>query len=239
MEEVTVHGKVHKVYTEDEAVEREIKFKEEWSEGQEGDWVKTDDGFVLQILKTGQLGKRHRWLRTAIGTYPSHGRCDCEERESRYTLGGHRNTPVRLTKRLRVFCRLWAMSGDAIESYKHAFPNANDENYIEARVNQVTRAECVQNEMYKHLREVAARVGVDEEYVMTRFKELAEDGEKDADKLRALENLAKMLKIDGGINRKLRVSRTVTEDSGFSREELSDLEKRSRVRVTAEEEVSK
>lgn len=238
MEEVTVHGKVHKVYTEGEAVSREIKFKKKWSESQEGDWVKTDDGFVLQILRTGQLGKRHRWIRTAIGTYPSHGKCTCTEREDRYTLGGKRNNPVRVTKRLRIFCRLWALSGDAVESYKHAFPNANDESYIEARVNQVTRAECVLDEMHKHLKEIACRIGVDEEWVMTKFKSIVDEGEKDADKIRALENLAKMLKIDGGINRKLRVSRTVTGDGGFSREALEGLEKRSRVRVTAEEEVS-
>lgn len=237
MEEVTVHGKVHKVYTEDEAVEREIKFKEKWSEGQEGDWVKTDDGFVLQIVKTGKLGKRHRWLRTAIGTYPSHGRMDCREREDRYTLGGKRNDPVRLTKRLRLFCAAWAMMGDAVEAYKHAYPNATDEAYIEQRVNQVTRANCVIDETARHLQELAKRVGVDEEYVMKKFKVIADVAEKDSDKLRALENLSRFLRMDGG-TRKLKVSKTVTGEGGFSREKLTELEKRGRVQVTAEEEVS-
>lgn len=239
MEQVTVYGKVHEIYTEDEAVEREIKFKKTWPEAEAGEWVKTDDGFVLQILKTGALGKRHRWLRTCIGTYPSHGRCTCEEREDRYTLGGKRSNPVRITKRLRVFCALWAMSGDAIESYKHAYPTANDEGYIESRVNHVTQAACVQDEMKKHLREIAARVGVDEEYIMSKFKVLADAAEKDSDKLRALENLAKILDIDGGINRRLRVTRTVTsEEGGFSKDELDGFEKRGRVKITAEEEVS-
>ena len=55
------------VYKESE-VPPGIEYKEDWRDGLLGEWVKTDDGYVMQILRRFKAGDRE-CVGTCTGTY--------------------------------------------------------------------------------------------------------------------------------------------------------------------------
>lgn len=225
MEEVRVAGEIHIVYTKAEAVEGDIKYVQ-WRDGEEGSWIETDDGYVLQVLRSGKLRQNQRWVRTAIGTYSTHpgAVCDTNERRSRYTFSGDPSIPKRMTRKLRMFCNLYAMTGDAVQSYKKAYPDARSEDYIENRLARLAQSEMVMSEVDKRVRAVATKLGLNEKWVMERFMAIADAGEKDNDRLRALESLVKIMKMvnEGGMSKKIKVEQTIP--GGFSKDDLKEME---------------
>lgn len=79
----------HPIYTVYEANEQGIRYKENWKDAQEGDWLLTTDNFVLQCLKRGPSKCGQDWIRTCIGTFSmSSNVCDTKYRENRYTFSG-------------------------------------------------------------------------------------------------------------------------------------------------------
>ena len=67
METYKVGDKEHNVYSVEETPIH-IKYIDNWRDGEEGDWVKTDDDHVMQILRRKKIGKT--WsIGTCTGTY--------------------------------------------------------------------------------------------------------------------------------------------------------------------------
>ena len=65
----------HTVFESENEVPREIEYLEDWRDGHQSDWVLSDDGCVIQILREGTMLKPKgkirsvRYLGTCTGTF--------------------------------------------------------------------------------------------------------------------------------------------------------------------------
>jgi hypothetical protein len=220
MERVVLRNGEHCIYTLEEAESLGLTVQNDWRKGQVGEWVRTDDDLVCQILRRAKMGGRVEYVRTVRGTYPLQNstKLTCEEREDRWTFSGRRSYPVRLTKRLQIFCRLYVKTGDHVFAYKRAFPSAMNEDYIATRSAQALTTPMVQNEIVRQMTDIASDIGIDKKWILETLKSEVETGSNPQARIRAIENMIKLLGLDQS-GSKVKQSVTATF-SGFDREEL-------------------
>ena len=85
----------HTVFDSSEEVPERITYLREWRDGRIGDWVLTDDGCVIQILREGTMMKpkgkvrQVRYLGTCTGTFivSEKTKMDASRRINIYSLG--------------------------------------------------------------------------------------------------------------------------------------------------------
>ena len=70
MRKYTVREQSHTVYDSKDEFPDTMKFLDNWREGDIGDWVLTDDGCVIQILRTGSFARPAKKIKTLkyVGT---------------------------------------------------------------------------------------------------------------------------------------------------------------------------
>lgn len=222
---MSIRGKKHYIYEPAEATLEDIEYIKDWREGHEGEWVLTDDGFVLQLLRKGKMG-RTQYVRTVVGTYPltKKTRLTIDEREDRYTLWGGRRRPRHLTKRLRLFCKLFPKYEDACDAYAIAYPTARSRKYMAERVDELLGTDLVQREIVDELVEIGRSIGVTKEWIMAKFKDEVVTAETSNERQRALENLSKHLGMTERGNSKIK--KTISREGsfeGFDPERLEEL----------------
>ena len=94
MRKYKVNRSYHKVYAAIDEVPSDIQVIEDWRNGEVGDWAKTDDDCVVQILRKGVLnsqyskGKKTKYFGTCTGTYTETMNMTSVRNEDIYTLGG-------------------------------------------------------------------------------------------------------------------------------------------------------
>ena len=136
MRHYRVNNIQHTVFDSVEEVPPEVAYLEDWRDGHITDWVKPDDGCVIQILRKGQMLKPKGKVRTVyyIGTctgtfvVSSKNNMDASKRINIYSLGGNigRNERVEerrnLSNREELFVQYLASGMEARTAYLRAFP---------------------------------------------------------------------------------------------------------------------
>ena len=97
----------HTVFESENEVPREIEYLEDWRDGHQSDWVLSDDGCIIQILREGTMLKPKgkirsvRYLGTCTGTFlvSDKVKMDTSKRINIYSLGGHVERNQRLEDR--------------------------------------------------------------------------------------------------------------------------------------------
>ena len=226
-----------------------------WRHGDEGEWVFTDDGFVCQILKKGTLkneaGKDKVYVRTVCGTF-------LVERLTRemlgedgiaeniYTLSGTNKSRDNYRNRGDVpkeflFARYIANkiakneAADPIEAYKNAYPDANVDGYIKRKATKLLKTESIKKMIRQELRVILDEEDVTDNFLIRRYKTLADGGETDNAKLKALDSLSK---IKGLFDRETKKEQ-VTIWAGFSPEQLEGVKKHGQPELIAHAERDK
>ena len=173
----------------------DVPLRHNWRYGSEGEWVFTDDGFVFQILKRTNIaknrGKKVPCIRTVCGTFIA---ADKKKEmlgeegiaENIYNFSGTNNCIGNFRKRKKttkelLFARYVASGIDILDAYKCAYPDAKNDRYIQDRTTELLKTE-------KILKEHEATP----EYIIERYKTIADMAENDTHKLKALDSLAKM-----------------------------------------------
>ena len=95
-----VNGVVHKVYEPDDTLPEGMVVIEDWRDGHIGDWVKTADDCVIQILRSGSMLKPKgkirevRYIGTCTGTFPVSKRVvlDSSRRHNIYSFSGNKKS---------------------------------------------------------------------------------------------------------------------------------------------------
>ena len=226
-----------------------------WRHGEEGEWVSTDDGFVCQILRKSKLksdsGRNTTYVRTVCGTFIT-TRMTREMlgedgvAENIYTMSGtnrakedYRNRGCN-SKEL-MFARYIAdgivrKTGlSTTDAYKLAFPDAKSESYIKRQATSLRKKERVDNMINEQIEEVLSEEGVTSNYLIERYKTLADGGETDNAKLKALDSLSK---IKGLFDRETKKEQ-VTIWAGFSPEQLEGVKKHGQPELIAHAERDK
>ena len=224
-----------------------------WRHGDEGEWVFTDDGFVCQILKKGTLkndsGKKKTYVRTVCGTF-------LVERMTRemlgengiaeniYTLSGTNKSRDNYRNRgdaskELLFARYIATrivkneKINPVEAYKNIYPDAKAERYIKRKADSLLKPESINTMIRQEIREKLDEEGVTDNWLIERYKTIADLAESDNAKLRSLDSLAK---ISGLFDTEQQKSEQVTIWSGFSPEQLKEVKKHGKPEIIAHAE---
>ena len=89
----------HRVYDPDDAIPEELEINDDWRKRQIGQWVRTDDDCVLQILRSARMlkpkGKSRiiEYIGTCTGTFvvSKNTKMDSSRRVNIYSFGGNKS----------------------------------------------------------------------------------------------------------------------------------------------------
>ena len=199
----------HTVFESVDEVPSNITYIEDWRDGHLSDWVKADDGCILQILRKGTMMKSKGKVRevtyigTCTGTFivNSKTKMDTSKRINIYSLGGNIERVQRIEDREKLstkeelFVQYLASGMDARMAYLKAFPT-NDPHYAGIRAGQLVKTTRVKTAMKEELKPVLEELGIDETTVIGSINNIAMSAEKDETKLKALFKLADIMDLE-------------------------------------------
>ncbi len=217
MEKSTIRGKTHYVFESEE--EYRGFFKEEaqkirdWKEGKEGDWVRADDGGIVQLLKVSSNinhpgdSENYKvasgWCRTIVGTFiktkNAHMDSDFAQHPNRYTFSKKiKDTAKRvkerknITKNEKLFSVNVATGMGAVKSYMEAY-NELDEKNAKRKALVLLKQDRVMKEIDRNVNEVAKSLGIDHEYILEKLKHLADFSDDSNIVLQSTKELGKII----------------------------------------------
>ena len=184
-----VKNKFHNVYTTRD-VPSGIEYRKDWKNADIGDWVKTDDGHVIQILR-----KDSFTVGTCTGSYSytDDSLMDTVRKKDIYSVSGE-NWYSRLknrkkpTKKEIIFAKRVQRGGDPILTYVEIFNTTNKKNAKE-KAALLIKSERIQKIMNEDLKDVFANKGVDLDYLIGSAKDVVDGAKNDSDRLKALNML--------------------------------------------------
>ena len=217
-----IKGKRHIIY---KLTEWEIKYPESklesWRIGLEGDWVLTDDKHVVQILKKAKYGKSDI-VRCITGTYDVNGKelMGSDIPENIYSFSkknSHKNflNKKKPSSKEFLFAKYIAKGEDTVDSYLKAY-KTNNKKYAQRRANELLRSERVQNMVSKEIQKILEEEGCTHKHIIRSFKQVADLAERDTDRLRSLESLAKI----SGLFEVEKKKEELTVWAGFTEEQM-------------------
>ena len=194
-----------------------------WRDGKEDEWVFTDDMYVCQILKSFKVGKND-CVRTVCGTF----RLNNKNRKMLgsdgiadyiYSFSGKYTKTVDKKDNSRhfLFAKYVARGDDILEAFRKAYPDAKSDSYIRQESSRLLKKESIQKMVKEEVREILDEEGATPKYIIQGYKQVSDISERDADKLRALDSLAK---ISGLFDTQERKTEELTVFAGFSPEQL-------------------
>jgi hypothetical protein len=199
----------HKVYDPDDTIPEELEINDDWRKGQVGEWVRTDDDCVVQILRRGRMlkpkGKQRvrEYVGTCTGTFVVYEsvKMDSSRRVNIYSFGGDKSSEEvlldreRLTKGEILFVMYVSGGMSPRDAYMRAFPTKNL-GYAEQRSTQLIKTQRVQTAMKEELKPVLEDLGIDEKAVLQEINIIAMSSEKDETKLKALFKLSDIMDLE-------------------------------------------
>lgn len=210
-----------------------------WRKSKEGEWVLSDDGKIIQVLKKGNIKhpqdrKNYKYcehyIRTVVGTFLCLPKifmdADFTKHKNRYTFSKtlkHPNQRVykrsSATKKEKIFATNVAVGMGAVKSYMDAF-SEGDSYKAEKKAAILLRQERVMKEVEKSVVDVAKSIGLDHEFVLEKLKCLVENSPEDNIVLNAVKEIGKAIGTMGGATIKQRETGIVGLFSGFQPDQL-------------------
>ena len=234
MELKKIKGVEHRLYDSHEefcAFEGATTPKSDWRVAEEGDWVYTDDKHVVQILKVYYITvpnskEKRKCVRTICGSFV------CKQKNAKilgengvaeniYTFSGSYDTiksvrSTKLSSKKLLFAKYVAAGIDMEEAYSRVYPKASAKQYIKNAASKLLQQEKVLNMVKEEISVILKEEGVTPEYIIQKYKDIADISERDQDKLRSLDALAKM----SGLFETEKKREELTVWAGFSPEQL-------------------
>ena len=234
MRHYKVNRLFHTVYEDSEELPTDVKRKVNYKRDQvsTGDWIETDDGCYMEVLRSGNMtkakgkNKKVSYIGTCTGTYLLKSKIDSSRRENIYTLSGlepKTMTRENLNKYERLFVQYLVGGMKPVEAYIKAFPT-NNPGYANFKSAELTKTKRIRKAMKKELEPVLEKLGITQEYVLEGIKSTAEESEKDDTKLKALFKLSDILDLEDKSSAKV-TQLTGIQFQGFSEEQLDKVER--------------
>jgi len=207
MRSYTIKKIEHVVYDSLDEVPKDLRYLDDWRKGEVGDWILTDDDCVLQVLRVGYLSRptakerTMKYVGTCTGTFiaQSDYKMDADRRDQIYTFSGR--TPMdyvenreRITACETAFAQFIAAGMNRKDAYMSAFETKNPK-HATHMAGILMKQERVRTVVREELKPVLSKLGINAEFVLDGIRSIAEAGERDGDKLKALFELADILEI--------------------------------------------
>ena len=226
MELKEIKGINHYLYeniNEFKAFNDKVAVESDWRDSEEKDWVYTDDGHVVQILKKFKIGKNY-CVRTLCGTFDVTRKYKMfgEEGivENIYSFSGKNSQLSKDSPKQHLFAQYIASGTNVIDAYKKAYPTAKSETYIKDSSTRLLKTKEIQNMIKDEIRKCLEDEGVTPQWIIGRYKTIADVAEKDNDRLRSLESLSK---ISGMFEVNEKKTEQLTVFAGFTPEQLEEV----------------
>ena len=245
-----VKGKKHYLYDslqEFRIHHPDVALISDWREGIEGDWVLTDDQNVCQVLKCYDLKvhlskKVTRCVRTVLGTFRvdnynikmlgEDGIAENIYTFSRTYKAFKQYQKDGLKPKEFVFARYVAEGMEITQAYKKVFKKSKSSEYIASSAKQLMKKDEVKTMVKEEIKKTLQEEGITPDWILSRYKDLAELAEKDSDKLRSLESLSK---ISGLFDTDTKQEQ-LTVWSGFTTEQMEALKDGNKTELIAHKE---
>ena len=199
----------HTVFDSRDEVPENIKYLEDWRDGHQSDWVLSDDGCIIQILREGTMLKPKgkvrsvRYIGTCTGTFlvSKTVKMDTSKRINIYSLGGNieRNQRIEdrenLSSREEIFVQYIASGMDARMAYLKAFPT-NDPHYAGLRAGQLVKTTRIKTAMKEELKPIMEELDIDEKFVLEGIKHEAQTADRPDTRLKALFKLSDIMDME-------------------------------------------
>ena len=247
----TIKGVENYLYDDDiefKAFNPGVKIVGNWREGTTRDWVYTDDAHVLQILK--RSGLKHPGYKSPRNVVLTVCGSFVIEQKTHQILGEHgvaeniysfsgnykaiyaRAKERKLNNREFLFARYVAAGDDTVSAYKKAYPKARDENYIKKKTNVLLKKEEVRTMVKEEIKKILSEEGVSPEWIVQKYKMIADLSDRDTDKLNSLKALATM----SGLFDTERKQEQLTVFQGFTPEQMEALSGKANTKLIAHKE---
>ena len=215
-----------------------------WREAKEGEWVWSDDGRIVQVLKASPIkhpnDRRNykyckNYIRTIVGTFlclpKTYMDTDFSQHQNRYTFSKSiKDTKKQVytrkstTNKEKIFATNVAVGLGAVKSYMDAF-NESDSYKAQKKAAILLRQERVMKEVEKSVVDVARTMGIDHEYVLEKLKCLADGSQEDNIVLNATKELGKAIGTIGTTTIKQKEQGIIGLFSGFEPDQLEAAER--------------
>ena len=236
-----IKGKKHYIYENLEDYESngpEVKLKYWKDDPKEGDWVTSDDGGIVQILKFGNLDHRKdskNWkaskgyVRTVVGSFiindNSKMDTDFDQHPNRYTFSKNlKNSNENFTKRKttttneKLFTTQVITGQGAVSAVQNVY-KMDDYKKAKSKALLLLKQERIMNEIDRGVNEIAKDMGINHQYVLGRLKMLADSSDDDNVILQSAKELGKIIGTNNN-NLKTRDTGIVGLFGGFTPEQL-------------------
>jgi|TARA_Y100000310_G_scaffold317788_1_gene371059 hypothetical protein len=248
LEQREIKGITHCVYEDiDEFRETypNTVVRPDWRDSDEGDWVYSDDGRIVQLLKVSKKISHPNdrkvykfakgWVRTIVGSFLNRPNIkmdtDFSSHSNRYTFSKtlkDTNKRVKertkITKKEKEFATNVVVGLGAVEAYKNAYKEMSDQK-ARKKATVLLKQERVMKEIEKSVLDVAKEKGIDHEYVLSKLKHLADFSDDDNIILQSTKELGKIVGTTGNIV-KQREMGLLGVFQGFSAGELEGAERK-------------
>ena len=222
-----------------------------WRHGDVDDWVTTDDGYVCQVLARSAIKHpAYKKLRTLIRTVC--GSFIVEQKTHRmmgeygiaeniYAFSGNYNTIYdrqnnrKLKSREFLFARYVASGVDTLDAYRKAYPRAKNADYIREKTSTLLNKEGIRTMVKEEIKKILAEEGVSPEWIVEKYKTIADISDRDSDRLRSLEALAKMAGLFDTNTEK----EQLTVFAGFTPEQMEAISGGKETKLVAHKEKEK
>jgi len=240
-----IKGKRHFIYESPDEFLKEtgLKYKYWKKSPKKGDWVQSDDGGILQILKYGNLNhhgdtenykSNKGYVRTVVGSFlineNSYMDTDFSQHPNRYTFSKKiKNSNENFSKRENItineklFITDVVSGKDAVTAVQNVY-GTEDYKKAKHKAFALLKQDRVMNEIEKGVIDVAKGLGINHEYVLTTLKNLADRSDDDNVILQSAKELGKIIGTSGKIIKQRDVG-LVGMFGGFSPEQLEEAQR--------------
>ena len=206
MREYYVNKIKHPVYDDISEAPKTIKVKVDWRAGQVGDWVQTDDGCVIQILRKGKMLRKkgtQYYVGTCTGTFPvsKKVKMDADRRENIYSFSGYASPDEvvqnrrDMTANEKLFVHYLSGGMQPDEAYVQAFPT-NNKRYARMKAGNLIKTERVNTAMKEELKPILEELRINETSILGNINQIAVSGEKEDTRLKALFKLSDIMDLE-------------------------------------------
>lgn len=187
----------YKYYTPEEAEEQGIEYKENWRDGNEGDWVLTNDDWVVRVLyrmRRQQQGQENGILRIATGTFATWDGVELhtEERRDRWTISGKSAVDIIKerdpTIRDKIFVKQFIETGDIKYAVNIAY-NGRSRNAKERLSRYILANKKVRQLIHEKVQEALDKHGISHEWVVAEYMKLFKETEDEKNKIKILRDI--------------------------------------------------
>lgn len=201
-----------------------------WKDGEEGDWIRSDDGKVCQVLKDGEMSNS-RYIRCLMGTYVMSQTMKGDPPKNIYSMARDEWCLDRRMEREEPNSREWifgkyvASGMDVTDAYIKAF-KTNSREYAGLWAKRLLKTKRVQNIVSNEISKAMDDLGITDDYLLIATKEVIDGGDKDSDKVRAIRML---MEIRDMFPKESKTTESLTVFQGFSRDQLDAFKDAKRI----------